>query len=179
MSSDMSVIDVLRHRWRRYGGGPYCSSLGFHLYGIQCAEGPIKLGRAINPEKRRKQIQTGFAEPIRIIATAPEYVVSEAEAHRRWRSIRIRSEWFEPRPDLVEWLHDIADLAARLAPLFARISILEGHRDHRQLFGGPLRHLAFVEHQLRRTARTEERLRRVQERHARLIERSRARSRGE
>jgi hypothetical protein len=73
------------------------------LYAIQAGEnGPIKIGSTRSPAQRIKTLQTGNAETLRGIAAWRGYSFCEGQLHEEYAYARLRGEWFEPVPELVE-----------------------------------------------------------------------------
>lgn len=65
--------------------------------------GPIKIGvTARSVSARVKSLQTGCAEPLRLMLAVPERDgLREQALHRRFRKHRQEGEWFEPVQDLL------------------------------------------------------------------------------
>lgn len=86
----------LRPRWLRefnywHGAGYY---RGF-AYVIRAGEdGPIKIGKAMDPGSRLAELQTGSWEELHILHVVPGYGETETRFHRKLRDARIRGEWF-------------------------------------------------------------------------------------
>jgi predicted GIY-YIG superfamily endonuclease len=61
-------------------------------------EGPSKVGFSNNPERRLRQLQTGYPEPLAIYHTEevdPSWVqIMEGVIHRENRHKRLTGEWF-------------------------------------------------------------------------------------
>ena len=69
------------------------------IYAIQCGEGgPIKLGRAEDPVKRLRHLQTSHHERLKLLACEPADNDEDAEkaVHQHLSVFRIRGEWFRP-----------------------------------------------------------------------------------
>lgn len=83
------------HPFARRGGGD------IHLYFIQSEHGgPIKIGTAMDPVKRRNQLQTGY--PHRLVLTSFVWVArsTERRVHALFAKWRLTGEWFEAIPAL-------------------------------------------------------------------------------
>lgn len=63
--------------------------------------GHIKIGTAVNPQARVRDLQTGNASRLAILASFPGGEAEEAELHRRFASAKLHGEWFERTPDLM------------------------------------------------------------------------------
>ncbi|WP_167396779.1 GIY-YIG nuclease family protein [Sphingomonas aerolata] len=71
------------------------------IYFIGSDIGAIKIGRAIRPKVRLRQLQSGSPIPLMILATTPGGVDEEKAYHDRFRKQRIRGEWFERSAELL------------------------------------------------------------------------------
>src|SRR3989304_4807088 len=75
------------------------------LYAIQAGvDGPIKLGKAQCPEERLRALQCGHHDGLRLLNYTP--AISEREAHRQWKGLRQRGEWFRCTPVLLGWIRE-------------------------------------------------------------------------
>lgn len=73
------------------------------IYFIQANDGgPIKVGYAVDPQKRLTEIQRMSPVPLRILATINGYRKDEALLHRRFASLRLHGEWFRPSQELLD-----------------------------------------------------------------------------
>jgi hypothetical protein len=61
---------------------------------------PVKIGFAIDPELRLRELQCGNHTVLRVLATTPGGQRLEAEYHKRFAAHRIRGEWFRRHPDV-------------------------------------------------------------------------------
>lgn len=70
----------------------------------------VKIGWAYNPEKRRRELQTGSPFTLRIATTVTGGQGEEAKLHRRFAHLRIRSdgEWFYLKDELAAHLEELA-----------------------------------------------------------------------
>jgi hypothetical protein len=73
------------------------SGRGGWIYFIQCGDdGPIKVGFALDAEKRLGQLQVGNHHDLRIVAKiASERFRHESEIQHELRDAHIRGEWYE------------------------------------------------------------------------------------
>ena len=68
------------------------------IYFIQSGhDGPIKIGKAVNPHSRIKELQTGSAEKLILLATLDVEDEAEGELHKALDGSRVRGEWFDHR----------------------------------------------------------------------------------
>lgn len=67
------------------------------IYAIRAGEdGPIKIGRAGNPDERLRELQTAQFEVLRLITKVPLPDYREKVVHTFLEKDRIRGEWFAP-----------------------------------------------------------------------------------
>lgn len=88
-----------------------------YVYFIQVGDdGPVKIGVASDPDRRRTMLQIGCPWPLRILCeiNCHDAAAYEAQLHERFADHRIRGEWFEPGPTVayVEnlWAEEFASL---------------------------------------------------------------------
>jgi len=69
---------------------------GAHLYFIRVARsrGPVKIGRANDPETRLKNLQVASPYRLRLLGVIQNGGPHEAEFHRALSGHRLRGEWF-------------------------------------------------------------------------------------
>lgn len=70
--------------------------------------GPIKAGKAMDPEQRLAELQTGAWQKLTILHVLPGYGDMERRLHRKLKGYRIRGEWFDGEiiPSFLVWLAD-------------------------------------------------------------------------
>lgn len=87
-----------------------------NVYFIQSGTtGPIKIGYSAGPPGRRlAALQTGHPEPLRLLATIEGGRETEINLHRRFAAHRKTGEWFEPHPDVIQFIAVIAPRGTRL-----------------------------------------------------------------
>lgn len=86
----------MRKRARRNKGWVYFIRSG--------EDGPLKIGWTVDPQKRLEQLQTGSFVRLFILGTIEGSAGGESAFHRRWANYRIRGEWFEPAPEILEFV---------------------------------------------------------------------------
>ena len=75
-------------------------------YFIQAAHGgPIKIGKADEPELRLGQLQTG--NPLRLVLLGSIEGDYEAELHERFKFSRLEGEWFAPAKELLGYVESL------------------------------------------------------------------------
>lgn len=59
-------------------------------------DGPIKIGTAVNPSSRLKELQGGNPRPLQLLGYFPGDARLEYRLHKHFAEWRIRGEWFSP-----------------------------------------------------------------------------------
>ena len=83
-----------------------------YVYVIQASiSKKVKIGWAVDPDKRLKMLQTGNPEPLTILLkircrTDEEAKQKEAELHEKFGHIRLQGEWFDFGPDIINLLFE-------------------------------------------------------------------------
>lgn len=71
-----------------------------HVYFIGHATGPVKIGKAVNPSARLREIQTGYPYKLSILALVDGGHDVERAYHKRFASARLTGEWFTRCPEI-------------------------------------------------------------------------------
>jgi hypothetical protein len=83
------------------------------VYFIQNTQnGLIKIGSSSNPQKRLSTLQTASAGPMVLLAATSSY--TESGLHRRFKSLRVRGEWFRPEAELLQLIEEEKDRVKRV-----------------------------------------------------------------
>ena len=64
-------------------------------------DGPVKIGRAADPEKRIRDLNVGAPVPLRLVRVIAGNSHEEAQLHRRYRAQRLHGEWFTWSDDMM------------------------------------------------------------------------------
>ena len=72
----------------------------------QCG-GAIKIGYSINPEKRLRELQTGYPDTLIILLMIPGSEASESALHRQFEASRLNGEWFRPDNLLIDKIKEL------------------------------------------------------------------------
>lgn len=76
-----------------------------YVYAIQAGDdGPVKIGLAKCPAERRATLQCGNHLDLRGLAAWRDLPCEEKLIHEEFAHARIRGEWFEPVPELIEYV---------------------------------------------------------------------------
>lgn len=91
-------------------------------YFIQGADGgPIKIGRARDPELRLQRLQCGSPIVLRLLASTS--TITERGAHVRFADARLHGEWFEPTARLMAFITKLqSEEAMEHDAIVARVS---------------------------------------------------------
>jgi hypothetical protein len=84
------------------------------VYFVQQGEnGPVKIGRAVDPERRVATLQTGNAIDLHLREVVPGDSTLESTMHQRFADARIRGEWFgaDYLPLILAYAEGIAESA--------------------------------------------------------------------
>ena len=84
----------------------------YFIYQDAPSDTPLKIGRSKDVEKRRKGLQTGNPETLKLVGyiTSDDDSALESALHRRFAALRGLGEWFALRPD------DILPILMRFGP---------------------------------------------------------------
>jgi hypothetical protein len=68
----------------------------------------VKIGRAVDPEKRLKELQTGNPEELSILGLIDCESIYEADCreeqlHKEFQHLRLQGEWFDFGPEIIDW----------------------------------------------------------------------------
>jgi len=63
--------------------------------------GPVKIGSAVKPETRLRELQIGNAEPLRLMRSIEGGEPEERWMHHRFQEHRVRGEWFTFHEDMM------------------------------------------------------------------------------
>jgi hypothetical protein len=67
----------------------------------------VKIGKALDPEKRLGELQTGAPEELELLLYLPHRPpFEESQLHQRFKKYRVCGEWFEFRDDLKLFITD-------------------------------------------------------------------------
>jgi len=88
------------------------SKTGKYIYIIQAKNGgPIKIGIAIHPKMRLKELQIGNPNELQIIKLIEGGIKEERELHRKFKKYQLTNEWFK---------EEVLDLEPEIKPEFVR-----------------------------------------------------------
>jgi len=75
------------------------------------ARGPIKIGRAANPEKRVASLQTACPYEMRLLVVVDNATKAvERGLHHKFAKYWIRGEWFRPSREILDWVAAFPDV---------------------------------------------------------------------
>jgi len=80
------------------------------VYFIQCGnDGPIKIGKSIDPVRRLQILALSAPSKLRLLATIPGSRDEESRLHRQFAEDRLYGEWFHPSPALLALIASFQD----------------------------------------------------------------------
>jgi hypothetical protein len=79
-------------------------------------DGPVKIGKAKNPQERLTLLNVGCPEELRLLGSAGWPDEQERVIHRILRTHRVRGEWFAPTPEVMEVVERIRQGGLPLIP---------------------------------------------------------------
>ena len=88
------------------------------VYFIGAADGPVKIGMAVDPLARLSGLQSANPRELAILAIAKGGRQAELRYHWRFRAIRIRGEWFERTYEVLAEMQRVLRLDSRLNARF-------------------------------------------------------------
>jgi hypothetical protein len=69
--------------------------------------GAIKIGYSSSPEKRLKELQTGYPDALKILLMIPGDEKTERIIHRQLKEFRLKGEWFKPDRYVVDKIKEL------------------------------------------------------------------------
>jgi transcriptional regulator with XRE-family HTH domain len=78
------------------------------VYFMAAATGAIKIGYSKQPSSRLKSLQTANSEQLTLIKAYPGTPSQEVDLHNKFRTLRLKGEWYSPGPALIKFIHDEA-----------------------------------------------------------------------
>lgn len=82
--------------------------MGGKIYFLRVSSGPIKIGFTTKkPTGRMAELQAGNHETMTLLTWFPGSKEREQELHKQFRHLLIRSEWFHPGQDLLDFLQSM------------------------------------------------------------------------
>ena len=67
----------------------------------------VKIGQAIDPHKRLKELQTGAPEKLKILAIIPKKGGMEGFCHKKLKHLHSRGEWFKYTDEINAFIEEI------------------------------------------------------------------------
>lgn len=78
------------------------------VYFIRAVQtGRIKIGFSLDPSRRLRELEFGCPEDLELITQIPGSFFRERGLHKRFAVHRARGEWFEPAPELLDYIKEI------------------------------------------------------------------------
>jgi len=70
--------------------------------------GPIKIGTTVSVDARLKSLQTAWPYKLLVLVDVPGDSALECELHARFAAHRMLGEWFQPAPELLAYIQELA-----------------------------------------------------------------------
>ena len=81
-----------------------------YVYFVQgCCGGAIKIGYSKEPERRLKELQTGYPDTLRILVLVPGTEKTEKYYQRKFEVHRLNGEWFRPEPEVLDKIKELKE----------------------------------------------------------------------
>lgn len=103
MHSDEQAMSCLA----RYVKKPPKKPEGFIYFMQGQCGGPIKIGCSSSPEKRLKELQTGYPDTLVLLLMIPGNEAIERALHRQFKASKLKGEWFRPDDYVVEAIKEL------------------------------------------------------------------------
>jgi hypothetical protein len=102
--------------WKASGKAPRATTIVLgEIYFIADAAGFIKIGFSTDTRGRQSRLQTGSSAELKLVGRMAGSKRMEAELHHRFRSLRVRGEWYRPEKILLDFIRFEAPLGQRAA----------------------------------------------------------------
>jgi len=69
--------------------------------------GAIKIGYSVNPQRRLKELQTGYPDTLRILVMIPGNEYTEKIFYRQFEGSRLNGEWFRPDDCVMDKINEL------------------------------------------------------------------------
>jgi hypothetical protein len=112
-----------RERDARKRAGQVPSSYNTNIYFLRDPDGAIKIGKAVDVEKRIQALQAGNPRQLTtlLVVRAPRRL--EFELHRRFEASRLQGEWFASSPELLNCIASLRDGVVSEPELLPQLSL--------------------------------------------------------
>ncbi len=102
-------LEEIKGRLVLWGWGKRANAQAPQIYFIQSgSSGPIKIGySASSVERRLSTLQTAHHEKLSLLASMEGSQSQEQEIHRRFQFYRLKGEWFNPDPIILNFIDEI------------------------------------------------------------------------
>jgi plasmid stabilization system protein ParE len=67
----------------------------------------IKIGRAVNVERRIRELQVAHPNTLKLLAVVPAHIALETELQRRFSALRVNREWFRAEEPLLAFIERV------------------------------------------------------------------------
>ena len=95
---------------------PKKKSKGFLYFFQGQSGGAIKIGYSSSPEKRLKELQTGYPDALKILLMIPGDEKAERVLHQQLKDFRLKGEWFKPDRYVIDKIKELKALCQKQPP---------------------------------------------------------------
>ncbi len=86
------------------------------IYFIRCPYfNAIKIGKALDPERRMRGFQIGCPAKLMLIGCAIGGKREEKQFHEMFRHLHIRGEWFKADPGMIQFIESMIRMRQRIS----------------------------------------------------------------
>lgn len=75
-----------------------------YIYFVQAGKGPIKIGISLNPIRRLVKMGADNHERLTLLAVMLGDMAAEQGLHKAFSAANVRGEWFNPTPEILEYI---------------------------------------------------------------------------
>lgn len=98
LAEDQRLIEGLKGSMKKSPDG-WC-----YIYFIRSGHGAVKIGKAVDPRARLRELQTAHPDSLTLIAAVPAHAALERAIHEKFKHLRMEGEWFRLETDLFEFI---------------------------------------------------------------------------
>lgn len=80
-----------------------------YVYFIQMGDGPIKIGKSDDPDRRLLDFKTASPHKCHVLKRIKAHFSLEAQLHKKFAHIRLEGEWFKPEQELLDYIESATD----------------------------------------------------------------------
>ena len=97
-----------------------------YIYFIQDGDA-VKIGRAVDPNRRLDELQTAHKGELSLVAAVPAHASLEGAFHEKFAALQIGREWFTLSKSLVDFINELKTGVNPIALLWAEKPSMSSH----------------------------------------------------